>query len=364
VADFTPAAGLSNNHLMTLAPLLIHRRFPRTDAGGEKLFIEVAPGNQVLIKLHQGQGPDQRDGGDPRKAESVIIVLHGLESSAEAPYVRGVCEKAIHEGFSVARMNMRNCGGTSHLASTLYNAGMSGDVLEVAATLCQRFGYKRVFLCGFSLGGNLVLKAAGEQQESYSGKYKDLPLSGVCSICPPIDLEGCVKQMERGVNRIYEKNFVLSLKLKVYEKARHFPGRYDLKKLRKIRTVRGFDDAFTAPDAGYGSAVEYYTGASAQHVLAKISCPCLIIAAQDDPLVPFSCFDGLGSPGKNYRGQLLAPKNGGHVSFIHHQEIISSGSGKELSKDQLRDPFWSEWQAVSFFSKCTTGSGSGNSDSL
>ena len=346
MADFTPAAGLSNNHLMTLAPLLIHRRFPRTDAGGEKLFIEVAPGNQVLIKLHQGQGPDERGGGDARKAESVIIVLHGLESSAEAPYVRGVCEKAIHEGFSVARMNMRNCGGTSHLASTLYNAGMSGDVLEVAATLCQRFGYKRVFLCGFSLGGNVVLKAAGEQPSTET--YKDLPLSGVCSICPPIDLEGCVQQMERGVNRIYEKNFVLSLKLKVYEKARHFPGRYDLKKLRKVRTVRAFDSAFTAPDAGYGSAEEYYHGASARRVLAKIECPTLIIAAQDDPLVPFSCFEDLKNPGDHFRGQLLAPLNGGHVSFIHHQAL---GSGPV-------DQFWSEWKAVSFFSDCTASSGS------
>jgi len=335
---------------MTLAPLLIPRRFPRTDridGGGEKLFIEVAPGNQVLIKLHRAKSPP----ADVRKAESLIIVLHGLESSADAYYVRGVCEKAMYEGFSVARMNMRNCGGTSHLSSTLYNAGMSGDVLAVAASLCQRFGYKRVFLCGFSLGGNVVLKAAGEQPGGHEGIYKDLPLSGVCSICPPIDLEGCVRQMERGVNRIYEKNFVLSLKLKVYEKSRHFPGRYDLKKLRKVRTVRAFDAAFTAPDAGYNSAEEYYHGASARRVLDKIDCPTLIIAAQDDPLVPFSCFEDLAKPGAHYRGQLLAPLNGGHVSFIHHQALGSGPLGTPM------DQFWSEWKAVSFFNQCTTGGG-------
>ncbi|MBS1993024.1 MAG: alpha/beta fold hydrolase [Cyanobacteria bacterium SZAS LIN-2] len=353
-ADFTPAAGLLNSHLMTLAPLLIPRRFPLTDRESEKLFIEVAPGNQVLIKLHHGRAEGPVPGGVT--GDSLIVILHGLESSAEAPYVRGVCEKAIHEGFSVARMNMRNCGGTSHLSQTLYNAGMSQDVLVVATELCRRFGYKRVFLCGFSLGGNVVLKAAGEQPTS----HPDLHLSGVCSICPPIDLEGCVRQMEQGVNRIYEKNFVLSLKLKVYEKARHFPGRYDLKKLRKVRTVRAFDDAFTAPDAGYASASDYYSGASAGKFLSKIECPSLIIAAQDDPLVPFSCFEKFKTPGESFRGRLLAPQSGGHVAFIHHQPIQApsrTGTGGDEGAGGCRDPFWSEWQAVSFFSHCITGGG-------
>jgi hypothetical protein len=319
---------------MTLAPLLLHRRFPRTDRGGERVFIEVEPGNQVLVMLHQGKGA---------KAGSLILLLHGLESSANAHYVKGVCEKAIHEGFSVARMNMRNCGGTSHLSTTLYNAGMSKDVLSVASHLTERFGFQSVFLCGFSLGGNVVLKAAGEHG---AAPDHSVPLAGVCSVCPPIDLEGCVRQMEKGVNRLYEKNFVLSLKLRVYEKERHFPGRYDLVQLRKIRTVRAFDGAFTAPDAGYASAEEYYFGASAQRVLSKIDTPTLIIAAQDDPLVPFSSFETMAQPGKNYRGILLAPANGGHVSFIHNK-AISIGDAPNAT----RDPFWAEWQAIGFFNQ-------------
>jgi predicted alpha/beta-fold hydrolase len=335
-AEFTPAPGLSNNHLMTLAPLWLPRRFPLTDRSGERIFIEVEPGNQVLVVLHQGAGA---------KAGSLILLLHGLESSAEAHYVKGVCEKAIHEGFSVARMNMRNCGGTSHLSTTLYNAGMSKDVLSAAAHLTERFGFKRVFLCGFSLGGNVVLKAAGEHDQ-----LSNVPLAGVCSICPPIDLEGCVRQMEKGVNRIYEKNFVLSLKLRVYEKARHFPGRYDLLKLRKVRTVRAFDGAFTAPDAGYSSAEEYYQGASSKHVLYKIDVPALIIAAQDDPLVPFSSFEAMKSPGENYRGVLLAPANGGHVAFIHNKAIRLGNAPRAP-----RDSFWAEWQAIGFFNKHTIG---------
>jgi len=321
---------------MTLAPLWLPRRFPLTDRGGQKVFIEVEPGNQVLVMLHQGTGP---------KAENLILVLHGLESSANAHYVKGVCEKAICDGFSVARMNMRNCGGTSHLSTTLYNAGMSKDVLTVAGELTGRFAFKKIFLCGFSLGGNIVLKAAGEHDHlSHAG----VPLAGVCSVCPPIDLEDCVALMEKGVNRIYEKNFVLSLKLRVYEKARHFPGRYDLVRLRKIRTVRAFDNAFTAPDAGYATAEDYYNGASARRVLDKIDCPALIIAAQDDPLVPFSSFETIAQPGKNYRGILLAPASGGHVAFIHNK-AMTLGSGKRAP----RDPFWAEWQAIGFFNQHT-----------
>jgi uncharacterized protein len=336
--DFVPAPGLSNNHLMTLAPLVMIRRFPLTSRGGERLLLEVAPENQVLVKVHRAPQTAAR-------ADYLVLVLHGLESNADVHYVKGVCEKALFEGFSVARMNMRNCGGTSHLATTLYNAGMSEDVLSVAAQLSVRYGFKGVFLCGFSLGGNVVLKAAGEYAAARAPG--DFTLAGVCAVCPPIDLEGCVRQMEKGVNRIYEKNFVLSLKMRIYEKARHFPGRYDLVGLRKIKTVRGFDSAFTAPDAGYGSAEEYYHNASAQRVLAQIDSPALIIAAQDDPLVPFSCFESIvgdGSGGtENFRG---------HVSFVHKEPVPAAvGRGPDAPSDQ----FWAEWQAVEFFKSHTAG---------
>jgi predicted alpha/beta-fold hydrolase len=342
--DFLPAAGLVNSHLMTLAPLLIHRRFPRTDRRGSfvNLHLTVAPGNKVLIKLHKAAASASH-------RDSLVIVLHGLESSAEVGYVKGVCEKALHEGFSVARMNMRNCGGTAHLASTLYNAGMSGDVLSVAAQLCHEHGFKNVYLCGFSLGGNVVLKAAGEYGAINGGaELFKFVLAGVCAICPPIDLEGCVRQMEKGVNRIYEKNFVLSLKLRIYEKARRFPGRFDLAKLRAVRTVRGFDNAFTAPDAGFASAEEYYGKASSGEFLGKIDCPSMIIAAQDDPLVPFSCFTNMDK--KGFRGRLLTPRSGGHVAFIHNKPLAMSGDAGAPS-----DPFWAEWAAVKFFKKLTTG---------
>ncbi|MBU6455136.1 MAG: alpha/beta fold hydrolase [Cyanobacteria bacterium REEB67] len=361
--DFVPAPGLSNNHLMTLAPLVMIRRFPLTSRGSERLLLEVAPGNQVLVKLHRAPQTAAR-------ADYLVLVLHGLESNADVHYVKGVCEKAIYDGFSVARMNMRNCGGTSHLATTLYNAGMSEDVLSVASQLSARYGFKGVFLCGFSLGGNVVLKAAGEyaaaRDREAQGEIVASPakgprqsgflLAGVCAVCPPIDLEGCVRQMEKGVNRIYEKNFVLSLKMRIYEKARHFPGRYDLVGLREIKTVRGFDSAFTAPDAGYGSAEEYYYNASAQRVLAQIDCPALIIAAQDDPLVPFSCFESLvgeGSGGtENFRGTLLAPLQGGHVSFVHKEPVPA---GIRPGRDAPSDQFWAEWQALNFFKNHTAG---------
>jgi predicted alpha/beta-fold hydrolase len=95
--------------------------------------------------------------------KNLVLIVHGLEGSVESSYVKGVCEKALNIGFSVCRVNLRNCGDTLHLARGLYNAGMSEDIVAIAADLKKRFGFERIFLSGFSLGGNIVLKAAGEQ---------------------------------------------------------------------------------------------------------------------------------------------------------------------------------------------------------
>lgn len=336
---FTPASGLSNGHLMTIAPLLMGRRFPLTKGTAREMLIEVDKDVFITGYLH-----------DPGKALStnLLIIVHGLESSAQATYVQGLTEKALDAGLSVFRMNMRNCEGRLDLSTGLYNAGLSQDLLRVAQYLKQNTGAKSVFACGFSLGGNIVLKAAAE----LGAGGRNL-LSGVVAISPPIDLDLSVQAIESGINKVYEHNFLLSLKQKIRDKARLFPDVYDVGPLSQIQSLRQFDDRYTSIDAGYKSAAEYYAGASARPMLKKIDVPTLIIAAHDDPLVPFKSFDDVSAMQKEDGAatvQLLAPRHGGHVSFVGADKLSINDLGIS-GVATVRDNYWAEWKALDFVLK-------------
>src|SRR5262249_30618270 len=162
------------------------------------------------------------------------------------------------------------------------NAGLSSDVIALARYLIKVRHYEQIYFVGFSLGGNMVLKAAAELANRNATWLK-----GVCAISPSIDLHACVDEIERGFNRLYEKNFLRGLKEKIFAKSRLFPGKYDTIGLKSIQSIRLFDDRYTAPDGGYSSVSDYYTRASSLPMVAEIKVPTLIIAAQDDPIVPF-----------------------------------------------------------------------------
>lgn len=365
---FVPAPGLRNGHLMTIAPIFRRRaQLPLSDC--LRLTLEVAPGNSVTGYLHKA-GADKLPGESP-----LMVIVHGLESSAQASYVQGLCGKALAAGFSVFRMNMRNCDGTLALAQTLYNAGLSADLVAVVRQMRENYGFTRVFACGFSLGGNMVLKAAGEL-----GRINSWLLDGVVAVSPPIELDTSVRAIEAGVNRLYEFNFLLGLKRKIREKEKLFPGRFDLKRLSRIKTLREFDHYFTAVDAGYDGADSYYYGASAMRCLSDIQCPALIIAAKDDPLVPFEpSFNSIQeSSGKAHPVRLLAPEHGGHVSFIAYdymhlgdfENVLARAQAGEILQDLAQkqvpaglsdgvkdwppgaDPYWAEWQTLAFCLEC------------
>ncbi|HEY9786419.1 MAG TPA: alpha/beta fold hydrolase [Candidatus Obscuribacterales bacterium] len=322
MAEFEPHPLLRNRHLMTMVPAFI----PRTTfqyQGFEHIF-EVNDEAKLLAYCHVNK---------TREAQATLLIVHGLEGCSESPYVLGLTMKAIEAGLNVVRMNLRNCGGTLHLTKTLYNAGQSADVISIAKQLKTQMGFRNIFAVGFSLGGNIVLKAAGEMGEQGSSVF-----SGVCAVSPSIDLAACVDVISRGMNRIYELRFLKGLIAKIKAKEALFPGRYDVERLPTIKTIRQFDDVYTAPDGGYGNADTYYRKASAIRCMDSIRVPALIITAMDDPIVPFTSF--AHDSWQNPAIKLLAPRYGGHGGFYSRHPEIFSGD--------WHDNFWAEHRIVGF----------------
>lgn len=303
---------------MTIAAAFMPRRFALPDA--EAQLFRVDPYSQLLGQCNWQVGK-LRD-------TPVIAIVHGLEGSAESNYVRGIAEKAFHRGFHVVRLNQRNCGGTEKLTPTLYNSGMSGDYRAVLEELAGGDGFERIFFAGYSMGGNLVTKMAGEYGE-------DVPeaLRGVCAICPALNLSACADALERKDNYLYQRHFVKGLMARYARKVKMFPDRYSQNGFGAIRTVREFDDAITAPCFGFRDAEEYYESAGAKKVLAQVRVPTLLITAEDDPFVPYVSFLAAGAE-KNPAIQFVAPEHGGHCAFI------SNKSGAER--------FWAEQRVVEF----------------
>jgi predicted alpha/beta-fold hydrolase len=240
----------------------------------------------------------------------------------------GITRKAWRDGANVVRLNQRNCGGTEHRTPTLYNSGLSEDILAVVTELSARDGLEALWLAGYSMGGNLVLRMAGEAGRT-------LPtLQGVAAVCPNIDPAACVAALEQRRNWIYQRFFLSRLQARLRRKARLFPDKFDLSRLSAIRTLRAFDDAYTAPDGGYASAEDYYERSGARHVLGDIAVPTLIITAQDDPFVPYPTFQ-IPTIADNSWIRLIAPRYGGHCGFIQRRQ-------------PEEDCFWAENRVVDF----------------
>jgi uncharacterized protein len=330
--EFEPHPWLRNAHLMTIAGTFWRRRFPRLPAGEARLFdIEPAlpagePGTQVRGDCHW-----QRNA----REHATIVLVHGLEGSGDSGYILGTAEKAFIAGFNVVRLNQRNCGGTEHLTPHLYHSGRSSDVRAVVMELIERDRLPEIFAAGFSMGGNLVLKMAGEFGDAAPEQVR-----GFAGIAPSFVLAACADALAEPRNFIYERYFVRRLKQRMRRKAELFPERYAERvgngAMRAIGSVREFDELITAPCSGFAGAEDYYARASAVNVMGAIGRPTLILTAQDDPFVPYTTFERDELRG-NPNIRLVATRHGGHCAFIARE------GGDER--------FWCEGRIVEFFAE-------------
>jgi predicted alpha/beta-fold hydrolase len=309
IVPFVPHRRLVNGHVMTVYSWGRRRPAPTLPAP-EVRYFDVAPGTRVSADCYWQ--PD-------RSRHPAILMLHGLEASSSAHYMLGVAGKAFAAGMSAVLLNQRNCGGTEHLAPGLYHSGLTEDPVHVLNEMIARDGIERIGVAGYSLGGNLALKLAGD-----FGEHAPPALRAVCAVSP----------IERPVNVIYQWNFVKDLRARMRRKAAHWPGAFSIGRLRSVRTVRQFDDVFTAPHFGFRNAEDYYHRASAMRVVDRIRVPTLVIAAEDDPFVPADMFEAPALR-NNPNITTIVTRRGGHCGFI----------GAAASAD---DGYWAESSIVRF----------------
>lgn len=306
---YVPAGRFTGGHTMTLWTWARRRRFPRLPAPEARLF-DTAPNVRVLAHCHWQPH---------RRSHPALLALHGLEGSSEAHYILGISEKAFAAGFNVVRLNQRNCGGTEHLCASLYHSGLTADPVAVMRELIASDRMSRVVVAGYSLGGNLALKLAGD-----FGDKSPPELRAVCAVSPVLDLEACVRALERPSNTLYQWNFVRNLKARMRRKAQLFPERFPLEPLPRIRTVRQFDEIYTAPHFGFAGATDYYYRASALRVADRIRVPALVLTAADDPFVPPEPFSDPAIAG-NPNITVRLSEHGGHCAFVGAPEDGDDG---------------------------------------
>jgi predicted alpha/beta-fold hydrolase len=317
---FEPRASLRNGHVMTLYSWGNPRYFPGLPRPIRRYF-DVARGTRVVADCHWQPAP---------WAHTTLIALHGLNGSSEAHYMKGLAAKAFARGMNVVRLNQRNCGDTEHLAEGLFHSGLTADAAHVIDELTNVDGITAIGVAGYSLGGNLALKLAGEY-----GAHAPAALLGVAAVSPIIEISECTRALERSENWLYEWNFVRDLKRRMKRKDQCDPGRYDLTPLRAITTVRQFDETYTAPYFGFRNAEDYYHRASAMRVIDRIRVPALVITSEDDPFVPSAPFHDPKVTG-NAHIDLRISAHGGHCGFV-------------ADRSGMDDGYWAENQIVNFF---------------
>ena len=318
---FVARRGFGGGHRQTLGSFFLSRRIALPPA--EARLIEVEPGVQILAHCHWQS--------DRRNALTVIIV-HGLEGSSDSTYMLGIAAKGMALGMNVVRMNQRNCGGTEALAPTLYHSGRSQDIAALAQNLIQQDHISRFALAGFSMGGNLVLKLAGDWGSSGPPQFR-----AVAAVCPAVDLAASADALHLRGNRLYEQYFLWKLNRRLRTKARLFPGKFDTTRLRGIRSLREFDDKITAFYCGFTGADDYYYRAAAARVIDRIAVPTFILNAANDPFIRI-----LPETREKIQANphiiLLETEDGGHCSYLAEPDGDSDG-------------YWAESQIVEFLSR-------------
>ena len=326
LTSFDPHPWLINGHLQTIVGNFLPRPKLRIPTVAETVEVDPVDASRVLCYCHWQ--PEQ-----VRAHRLTAILLHGLEGSSNSRYIQGIAALAWRAGMNVVRMNMRNCGGTEALTPTLYHSGRSGDVGEVVRHFTQKFDLERVALVGYSMGGNLVLKYAGE-----CGAHP--LLVAVATVCPAIDLAPGADALHEPANRLYEWKFMRGLNRRVRHKAELFPDVYDLTGVGTLGSIREFDQKIVSRFCGFDDADDYYYRSASARVIDRVAVPTLVLVAQDDPFIRLT---------PETRARVLANPN---ITFV---ETAHGGHCAFLARRSAHGVHWAEASVIRFLQAVDEG---------
>jgi predicted alpha/beta-fold hydrolase len=293
--DFRPLPFLGNAHIQTILANIFPRAYKAPRA--KQAVIPLPDGDSLVAHDSQPQG---WKAGDPD-----VLLVHGLGGCHQSSYMIRFTRLLVPQGFRVLRMDLRGAGAGAGLARRTYNAACSADVRMVAHWLHAQAPSSPLALVGMSLGGNIVLKLAGEAAEH--------PVPGlrlVAAVSAPLDIVRCSNLMEK--LPFYNQYYVRSMVRQIHNNRRHFPH---LPRLRfpRAMTLRMLDEIHTAPQGGFASAMDYYQQASSLPLVPRIQVPALLLTARDDPFISSQEYEDLkGLPNLKI---CIAPR-GGHLGFL------------------------------------------------
>jgi predicted alpha/beta-fold hydrolase len=306
--DYKPPLFFKNRHVNTIYSSLFRKTKPLSF---KRKRIETLDEDFLDIDLIENG------------SRKIVILCHGLEGSSDSKYIQATAKLLSLNGYSVAAMNYRFCSGEINRQLVTYHSGKTDDLHTVINFVLPN--YDSVYLVGFSLGGNLILKYNGDGLFSLSPKIK-----ANVAISVPVDLKGSSISLKRFENILYRWRFLRTLSKKMHLKHQQFPNELDVAPLKKVKTLTDFDDFFTSKINGFKDAEDYYLKASSKQFISNISKPTLLINALDDPFLSESCFP-ISEAKENSNFFLMTPFQGGHVGFI------SEGAF-----------YWSEYQILNF----------------
>lgn len=322
---FTPSPLFRGPHAQTLVARIARAR------GGDRYVrerIETPDGDFLDL--------DAWDEVPLAAARGVCLILHGLEGSSRSGYVRSACRALARRHIRAVALNFRSCSGEPNRTAGSYHAGRTEDVATALERLAERVDGPPLLALGFSLGGNALLKLLGER-----GDARPHGLRGAAAVSVPFDLSACADALERFPGRLYGRRFLRSLRAKLRDKAERFPdrlGRNALEALSRVRTVREFDDRFTAPLHGFRDAGQYYDECSARRFVGRVAVPTLVVHSTDDPLVPAWSVP-IRELSRTPAVRSLLTEHGGHVGFLAR----ASGPADRL---------WVEHETARFLDAC------------
>ena len=315
VPDFRPCLLMRCRHRQTvLGNLLPGGRFPYAACSHR---LPLRDGD--LLVVHDDM-PAQWKPSDP-----VAVLVHGLGGDHRSGYMVRVAAKLNQQGVRVFRMDQRGCGAAEFLSIKTAHAGRSDDIADLLDWVTSCCPQSSLVLVGFSLGGNAVLKLAGETGSSTSWN-----LQSVIAVAPPIDLEYCAVNLSRPQRRFYDRRFVRQLCRQVRKRCQQLPSAEDLPSGARPRSVFEFDDCYTSQVNGFEDALDYYAQSSAGPWLKSITVETRILIADDDPVVPSEIFNDVR---QSECLSLFKTQHGGHLGYVGVKGVD-------------RDRRWMDWRIV------------------